>query len=971
MPSIFYPGILCQFLISSFRSRDSLRMQSNDKLHIPSGSFTAYRLTYCSPQELSQLARTVFLGHIPNIWADEKSKNIFARATHRSKQSVQHSFRGVVGVIHKSVAAGTSKFRQERSPLFLGHGKLDPETVLHELEAPQHETSTSSASSTSLASDTTPHMFSESLSITPNDTGLKSVLPYADSPTVYRPHSQDLSLVTTPETLSPPKTGRKRISIAEPTPAELDRSEFLRVAEQHKKFKEKLKRFALVSKGHAKRTGSDLRLVVQRRLLTKFSAGQVVRVDKMLVLIKVPHTKLETSLFTENEPCDTRVVGRWKEYHVALRRTDDNLNPLMLQLYDLPLFDETTTKSKPDTSIPLSSSVTAQFYSRLDKTISLWVGGEKPLVCVLACKDHVTSVGWLYFIGQFINQSSDPTFQISIPDLEISLLVHISEVALLKMATKHEELEVEEREYGYKVQKNPLFSYLDNAIHSCLVDNPKLSFQFKQWQVHNPNPWFVHKYYDRLEWAPDNSGLLAMQHQLLRKWYTLEYRQAAHLSSKCTFTKSGDVLEEPYPIEGFLSRLSSISGHSFSLYRTFYKTLYFYSHRGLLFYTKYYRGIPPSVSNPIIHERNETTVATEYNPYPLDENDHIVWLRENFTECDGMAQQEFERKTLQIIKAEGVIDMSRAKSIQPLAIEDVRLTHKVLLATLWYSNPSLATTKEIVDSSFTIEMDSGEIIRLQAPNRDSRDEWVDRLRALREYWVAKGSEILSRIKTTSVKNRTSRKITEYIDSNATEEMEHVEVQHSFADPQIHNIEPLAMKHCVSMYGHLFLKTKMHSNFRPYFVVLSPGFLMIYKTYRRSKLTGASKKSGYFRHFITLPISECYLYSGISCSHDLLDRQNAVDVVNPGTHSLPRVYPDGWKSSEEESLRCFTLTVGEKRAILKHRMKKTDANLNNPGMIKLASKLGITGRSMVFMARSRQEREIWVQRIFCEIDRFAL
>lgn len=946
-------------------------MLSNEKFHIPSGSFTAYRLTYCSPQELSQLARTVFLGHVPNIWADEKSRNFFARAAQRYKQSVQHRFRGVVGVIHKSVAAGASRIHQERSPLFLGHGKLDPETVLHELEAPQQETSSSSASSASLVSSPRPHMFHESLSITPNNTGLQSVLPDADSPTVYRPLSQDLSLITTPETLSPPKPGNKHISIAEPTPAELDTSEFLRVAEEHKKFRQKLKRFALVSKGHAKKTGSDVRLVVRRRLLTKFAAGQVVRVDKMLVLIKVPQTKLETSSFTENEPCDTRVVGRWKEYHVALRRTDDNLNPLVVQLYDLPMFDETTTKSKPETSIPLSSSVTAQFYSRLDKTISLWVGGDKPLVCVFACKDHVTAVGWLYFIGQFLNQSSVQAFQISIPDLEISLLVHVSEVELLKMATKHEELEVEEKEYGYKVQKNPLFTHLDDAIHSSLVDNPKLCHKFRQWQAHNPNPWFVHKYYDRLEWAPDNSGLLAMQHQLLRRWYNLEYRQAAHLSSKCTSTESGDVLEEPDPVEGFLSRLSSISGHSFSLYRTFYKTLYFYSHRGLLFYTKYYRGIPPSVNNRIVHERNETAVATEYNPYPLDKNGHIVWLREKFTECDGEAQQEFERKALLIIKAEGVIDMSRAIAIEPVATEDVRLAHKVLLATLWYSNPSLATTKKIVDSSFTIEMDNGEIIKLQAPNQASRDEWVDRLRALREYWVSKSSEIVKRLKATSVKNRTLRKITEYIDSNATEEMEYVEVQHSFADPQIHNIEPLAMKHCVSMYGHLFLKTKIHSNFRPYFVVLSPGFLTIYKTFRRSKWTGASKKSGYFRHFITLPISECYLYSGVSCSCDLLSRQNAVDVMNPGTHSLPRVYPDGWKSSEEEALRCFTLTIGEKRAILKHRMKKTDDDLNNPGIVKLAAKLGITGRSMVFMARSRQEREIWVQRIFCEIDRFAL
>lgn len=946
-------------------------MHVDGNLHIPAGTFTAFRLTYCCPQELSQLTCTLFLGQIPDIWAGEKSSNIIARATARSKQSVRRRLKSMVTVVHSSVTASASKVRLEKSPLFVGHGRLDPDTVLRELEALLREQTESSIWSSNSTDELLPEP------VAPQDTHSSKILNIDDVVSVQSgdiqvpaEKPQYLSVAFAADTETASRASRQRISITEPTPAELDRSEFLRVEEQHKKFREKLKQFARKSKGQAKQTKSDIQLVVYRRLLTKFKAGQVVRVDKMLVLIKEPLTKVEARHFTENEPCDTRVVDRWKEYHVALRRTDDNTNPLEMQLYDLPNFDEATTKTKPKISISLSCRVSAQFYSRIDKTISVWVGGKRPAVYILACKDQVTAVTWLYFVSQFIGYSWSPSFQICIPDLDLSVLIYLSELTLLRLLGHQDDITVTELEFGYDVQKNPVFDYLRDKIRSSLAQDKELASQFERWQTQNPNPLFCHKYYDRLEWASNNGGLLAMQHQLLGKWYKLEYRQAAHLSNNIT-TKSGEKLVQPPSLEGFLSRLSSPAGHEFSLYRTFYKTLYFYSHRGLLFYTKYYRGTPPSTRDPRTYYRKDVPVGLVFNPYELDEKDHIPWLRDNYAEHNAIAEEEFERKALQVIKAEGVIDLCRAQSIEPIDISDVRHGHRLLLASLWYSNTSLATSEEIVDSSFVIEMVDGERLKLQAPNREARDEWVERLKEIRNFWVLKQEEILKRIKTTSEMNQTTRKINEYIDSNATEEMEPVELQHSFADPEIHNIEPLAMKYSVSMYGYLFLKTKMHANFRPYFVVLSPGFILLFKTYHRSKLTGASKKSGYYRHFLTIPIAECYLYSGASTAQDLLNRQNGVDSMNPGTHSLPRVYPDGWKSSEEEPLRCFTLSIGEKRAILKHRKKYGEEDLNNPGMLRLAGRLGITGRSMVFMARSRQERELWVHRIFCEIDRFAL
>ena len=45
-------------------------------------------------------------------------------------------------------------------------------------------------------------------------------------------------------------------------------------------------------------------------------------------------------------------------------------------------------------------------------------------------------------------------------------------------------------------------------------------------------------------------------------------------------------------------------------------------------------------------------------------------------------------------------------------------------------------------------------------------------------------------------------------------------------------------------------------------------------------------------------------------------------------------------------------------------------MKNPGMVTMIRKLGITGKSIMFTANSRQERDRWTMCILSEMDRLT-
>lgn len=1027
-------------------SRSNIMEQAfqDEIVHIPKSSFTAFRLTYQSPRHLSETSKCVLLGGVPHLWLLDNKPGFFTGAASHAKKKAKKRFRDAVTTVNSSIRSSSRYKVTNRGSGPEGGFNLffrDPkgrniEDIVHEVtdahlqEAGNSDDETSDATSnedtddtrkslesylddydagmevsspvksffrraeTNSKSDNHKHDEFNVENLTVNDiedmceskelTSKESIVLGEESMVVFNPPATNNAELKVTFTNNTRKTSsaKKRVEITMPAPYEMSPEELIQAQKENHRFRKKFKHFAKGSKNMAMSKGNDLRLRIYNNIWRSYEVGQVMRMDKMLILIKQAHNVKIIGGFGENEPCDSRVYERWKEYLVVLRKAENIEEPLSVQLYDI---HSTTsdTKVKPEFSFKLTYAVRNQFYSGVDKSISLTIPKESgAMIYIMKCSNQFTSFRWLYFIRQFLRHNFERTFRVSIPGLKLSLLLEVPDSAIAKLFRKEEFLEIRILKQGYKIEYSPLVQYLKDTILEKLKSN-RSAPDVESWLLENNDPWFCFKQYDRLEWIINNGAVFYMQNQLLSRTFQLEFRQKTS-HQRHTITEQGKNMKEPLPIEGFLSRLTNITGYEKSLLRTFHKISYFYSSDNILFFTKFFRGMPPSPNNALLND-DVTDIITklplvyERDPFPIDSNEHISWLnKSSFEYYDQNAMQELERRAQQIIKAEALIDICLIVDVRAVPIQNNRKAHNLLLCLLWYSAPELINDESIVDSSFEIEMKNGSVIKLQAPCRIVRDEWVTRLIELRDYWISRKCNDLNGLIHTRLQNQNELKINEYTDSNIIQESG--VLGNTYADANMYNIDCISMSKCVLMSGYLYQKLKKHANFNQYYIVLCPGFLVLFSLYKRSKRTGAWKRSPYFEHYLTIPISDCYVYSGQTTCLDLLEEEYEFRAECPGQSSLPRIYSDGWKSSEEVPLRCFTLWFGKKRGIGKDkaaaRYEKAGeegekaCSQKNPGLIRMVKKLGVTGKSIVFMARSRQERELWVQRISAEIDRFA-
>jgi hypothetical protein len=166
-----------------------------------------------------------------------------------------------------------------------------------------------------------------------------------------------------------------------------------------------------------------------------------------------------------------------------------------------------------------------------------------------------------------------------------------------------------------------------------------------------------------------------------------------------------------------------------------------------------------------------------------------------------------------------------------------------------------------------------------------------------------------------------------------------------------------------MSGVLYRKPRRHATFRRYNVILCNGELLIFQNAHRAR-TGKEIPTVYQELHLSLLLRDCYVYSGLITGSDLLYQNQTFDSNTPGRHALPRIYPDGYTSQDEDTMTCFVLWYGSKSSVV----CKRDEDRNIVGRRRTVSALGNTGRAIVFKARSRLERDNWVVSINTEIER---
>lgn len=763
-----------------------------------------------------------------------------------------------------------------------------------------------------------------------------------------------------------------RISYAAPNPETEERNrelecEYIKAHKKHLKTLKKIGHMAQKSGGKARKGGSRVKLKVAHKILSRFKPGEIVRVDRMLVQILRADEFTLMVHYSEKSTSELRITRRWREYNVVLRKADDLLALLTVQFYDAKRgkrFEE-----KPDYKIHLLPNVRVGFFSHCDRTISvtqtLDTGAR---VALINAKYENVAFTWLFIVKGILEGDEEVVFNISFPGIrqQISIPMHPSMIKEITRTLPH--LEIDTLDYGYHISQGVLPNYLRDRIYAKLSHATHFIEEVKEWLAKNPEPWFCYKLYDRVEWVPRDSKSFLIMHKLWHKSHSLNIRQASRPPLSIE-DHHGTVWGKPYPIEGFLGRATNTSGNEVSNFRVFYKISYFYTVENILFLSKMFNAIPPSPTNGLRDPDEEDAMLPEFfikDPYEVDKHGHIPWLNlPDFTNRDKHTVDELERKIVQIVRADAMIDLLQVKHIKLHSYKKLFKEQLYFHCMFWHSSPRILDDENIIDCALELELQNDSRFILMAPSRACIDEWLRRLNELVAYYkIAEGHRVFLALKNRQ-RNMETLDFSEYVDSNFVNESHGFETPFSVANDHIFDMSAISMSSCILMSGYLYQKHKKHANFAAFYVVLCPGHLILFSIAKRSKATGAIKVTPCYEHHITIPISECFVYSGNQTAFDLVESDNGSQEKHSGRNHLPRIYPDGWKLCEEELQLCFTLWFGKKRK-LRHQLEVA----NNPTLISMVRLLGITGKSMVFMTRSRVLREAWVTKLLKEITRFS-
>lgn len=119
---------------------------------------------------------------------------------------------------------------------------------------------------------------------------------------------------------------------------------------------------------------------------------------------------------------------------------------------------------------------------------------------------------------------------------------------------------------------------------------------------------------------------------------------------------------------------------------------------------------------------------------------------------------------------------------------------------------------------------------------------------------------------------------------------------------------------------------------------------------------------------TIDLRDCYIYSGLITKDDLLYANQTFDSNNPGHHGLPRVYlsSDAFTTQDEDTAITFVIWQPLKKNFFRSQEKGEQGEIKRS--LRHVSTLGKHGRTIVFKARSRVEKDRWVMSISSEIDR---
>ncbi|KAF2200678.1 hypothetical protein GQ43DRAFT_481352 [Delitschia confertaspora ATCC 74209] len=738
----------------------------------------------------------------------------------------------------------------------------------------------------------------------------------------------------------------------------------------------------------------------------KIRDGLVVKMERMLLRVDeagkgVPDDYDENG----NQKIDSRVKDKWREYMVVCRQCISDQADFVLQMYKtrvIPEIEQAHTNKRAQYEIPLGRKVTkVNLYSSLDKSLVVWVPGSRGTkIFVMQARTASNATEWYTFIRNILGWRRASELQINVPDLSINLHLTNPFQKLEVSQNDAQDVEDEDSEEAILRTMKEEQAVARNLIRRCvemLGDTPEWKDVLNTW-LNSQRIGLAWRRYDRLEWIHGANERKMYGTIAMAKSHELELRPKVHYPTTAVTRKKHKTLEEPVPVEGFLIRLTSQRGATRRMGLLFHKQLYFSTHDQFLVFSRPAKVTPPPPpelpvtrdSVPDVREiSNKTPNTWTVNPYPL-KNNEIEWLAGDGSDksdkvrlCDEGARSEAERKADLLLNCDGYINLCNVakvrKAIKGAApvdnhIEsgsDVDFDEDVDDNT---TRDDGVTTEFDIDRTFELVLQNGLIIRLQAADKERRKDWVKHLRALVKYWKLRIAADVGLYISTRAQNLAALNIDEEAEAYIGQYAKKWEVTQSFACPQLYNLCGISNCRAIHMSGTLYRKPRIHAPFTRCAVILTAGTLCIFRDVLRNR-TGKAVKHIQHEHMANLSLKDCYIYSGFLTQSDLLYQNQTFDPNKPGHHALPRVYlEDGWTSTDEDVMTTFVVWHGKSKSWF--RSEEATGNGEEESAkgegkrtrLKRVAKLGSTGRSVVFRARSRAERDHWVLAIQAEIER---
>ncbi|KAJ5623462.1 hypothetical protein N7490_012067 [Penicillium lividum] len=721
----------------------------------------------------------------------------------------------------------------------------------------------------------------------------------------------------------------------------------------------------------------------------KLQDGEIIKAERMLVLVEESIQDKLPEDYSENHSLrmENRTADKWREFLVVCRKSSAEHAPFVLQMYRtrvIPDVQNQNVKTRPYYEVRLNRKNTrVNLYSALDKTIVIWHPCKRGTkIYIIRPKSSAHAAEWYTFIRQVLGWQRPNKLPINVPDLGVSLIFKNPFQQLeARLGLGHDDNKhatVVSR--SAKEEKHAAAAIIRGCIE-MLEGRPEWAEVLKSWSK-TEKMGLAWKRYDRLEWVygvneENMYGSIAMQSS-----HELELRPRHHYS---TAVKKED---EPPPLEGFLIRLTSQKGVHQKMNKMFYKRLYFFTEDQHLLFCKPAKALPPAPPKLAPSEDSSIPSAQEIlsqaplfwdvDPYPI-QGGEVEWLSSGNPEFvqrhDKEAYAQWQRNVHNMSHADGYIDLCKVREVRRMQ---------------WGSTPADAnlrqgpdvdfqpegsslrqddgTTKQFDDErTFELTLENGLVIRLQAYDAATRDEWVKRLDALVKYWRARHADDAAELIAVRQRNLKLLEIDEEMESIIGQFAKKWEVKKAEASPHLHNMCALSGCRTIKMSGQLYRKPRRHKTFTRCHVLLSDGKLLIFRSTLR-KHNGVQIPHIHQEHETTIDLRDCYIYSGLIAENDLLYANQTFDSNNPGLRALPRVYPasDSFTSQDGDSAITFVIWQPTQKNLFRAQEHTTQGTAKRS--LRHVSTLGKHGRTIVFKARSRVEKDRWVMSISSEIDR---